>query len=875
MRLGNTKNGHFKDEHGVPHNITEMKYKGKVIWPLYSLELSQTSIFISAGGDSSTITVYGVARNEAGEEIYRNILTYPEVDIKKTGSNYIKQSVFTFYGDNLGTTVRDEQTAVYTFTWKGKTAQLTVTQEANRYIIADIRRFFLVNGNEYETGSNVSFSSDAQTASLSCKYTNHYVYTSNAEEYETLPGAIHAVQGTGFSFANNVLTIAENTGASARTATITGRFPGPGDEYTLTAEQEKPAVVVYDVNWLSYTMQQVGGKKQFRFSITYNANLYGEVTFNAVKVNNGTKKMVATMKATLSGTSYSYTGNDFANNDSTVSGDKYYIEFSYGGQTFTSPEMDNQIYLSDPKVVYNSGHTYILADASNFAYVTVDVMQGGTVISSGVRADVKTMTADGLTIANGRVYGSDRGTDPGPEISGTIDSIQYGGVVASTTLLVKQQANAVTKTTNSYDYVLSGLATPFGGSSQAASKGATGSITYTSCKQYNTPTYTYTSGKSKTGTRAEVGSVTPSFSSSQTWATISGATLTIAKQDKSSINRNATITAVYAGVNLGSVTIYQKETVASYGVNVSSSAASVGAGGGSVSLYATGITSYDNGDAADSTSLTSGWSCTNSGSLVSGKWSVSGQTASASTLGTTTTTGNNVGTFSITWNGVTRTLTVNQAQNVKTTGTTQGSITLDGTQYSSSATLNITYSQWTGIVSGSAYRLDTYTSGAPATRVDLTSSLSVSGTGFSIVSSSLVVTENKGSSSRNGTLTLKTGSTTLITLTITQAAYVPSYWMIMTATYRQQGGRKNFTAVVDYSSDLRGEKVVFQPYRINGGTRYNLGAGSTVTLPSDSDTYIASIAVSSSTASGDTYYIEATWSGRILANEEATSSAII
>lgn len=648
MRLRATKGAEIIDSVGQRHDVLELRLNGQTIWPVYALELSVQSLSFTAAGGDSTIAVYGLSLNEDGTEIRRVALTPSDVTISKIGNAAFTNVGFKINAPDRGTSAGDGRSCTYYFTWKGVTASLPCIQEANVATLTGVSRYFVVGGNTYAVGEKVTFSSSAQSVSLSCYFVNHYVYTSGHERDEQLNGAIYAVQGTGFSFANNVLTIAENTGASARTATITGRFPGPTAEYTMTAEQEKPAIVVYDVRWTAYNMRQVGGKKAFTFAITYNSNLTGAVLdFVAYKMNNGVRTDIAFLRGvTATGTSYTYSGADFANNDSTASGDKYYIEFSYGGQTFTTPELTNQVYLQNAKVVYNTGHTYILANASNFAYVTVDVMQGGTVLQQGVRADVTGLTATGLNIANGRIYGSNRGTTEGAAIQGTITSVVYGSVTLATSLSVRQEAN------------------------------------------------------------------------------------------------------------------------------------------------------------------------------------------------------------------------------VRTTGSAIGVLTLNGQAYSSDSQISVTYASHSYDAFASAYREDSYTSGATQ-RVNLTATLQASGTGFSLSGNTLSISEN-GGTARTGTLKLLSGSSTLVTLYINQAAYVPSYWLTMTATYRQVGGRKIFTIVAQYSNGLRGERVSFQPFRMNGGTRYDIGAATTVTMPGDLNETIVSITSQSQTVSGDVYFVEASYGGRVLATVEAT-----
>lgn len=870
MRIGSIKGGMLVDGNGVRHEIQEIKYRGKILYPIYRVELSVSSLFIPASGGESTIHVYGVRENEEGYVISRVELAHRDVTIVRSGDTNIYNNMFTFMAESRGTSIGDERTATYTISWKGASATLVVRQEANSETLSSVTRKFVFNNEEYEVGDSISVDSSALVASLSCYYTNHYTYTSNAEKDVSLNGAIYRVQGTGFTYANNTLTISENTGASERQATIIGRFPLPSDEYSIVITQAKPAVVVYDVRWTFATLEQVGGKKAFRFGITYNSNMTGAtgIEFVAYKMNNGVRTNIAYLRGiTLTGTSYTYSGSDFANNDSTLSGDQYYIGFSYSGQTFASQELENEAYLENPRLVYSSG-TIINAKGSNYAYAIADLARGGTVTSRDVVCTIKTIDTTALTITNGRVYGANKGTTTSNVINGTITSISYLSYTLSVGLYVSQEANVVTSIAHSYDYVIMGLTSPFPSNDQAPSTGATKGISYTSCARYDTPTYTYTSTESAVQSRRFDSSITPTYNNTASWITMSSSNVVVAQQAKNGTARSATITLLYGSVKLGEVTIYQKATTKTYGLNVSSNISSVGAGGGSATLTASGVTAYDNGMSADYTTISSGWSCTNSGSLVSGKWSVSGVTATAQSLRTTTTTGSNNGTFSLTWNGITKTITIGQSANTRTEGALIGSIDMDGNVYTSSQSVNVTNASHSYALLGMASRTYTYTSGETS-YTPVTPSLQVSGLGFSISASTLKITENSSTNTREGILELIYNGSTIIMLTITQAAYVPVDWLTMSATYSQRGGRKTFDISVNYSTSLRSKTILFQVYKLNGGVRTDIGAGTRVTMPSTGNDTSVSIVVTSTTMYGDTFRVEASY-GRVLDDVEAT-----
>lgn len=551
MRLRATKGAEIIDSVGQKHDVLELRLNGQTIWPVYALELSVQSLSFTAAGGDSTISVYGLSLNEDGTEIRRTELAAFDVAISKIGNAAFTNVGFKISAPDRGTSAGDGRSCTYYFTWKGVTASLPVIQEANVATLTGVSRYFVVGGNTYAVGEKVTFSSSAQSVSLSCYFVNHYVYTSGHERDEQLNGAIYAVQGTGFSFANNVLTIAENTGASARTATITGRFPNPTAEYTLTAEQEKPAIVVYDVVWASYSMQQVGGKKVFRFAITYNTNLSGSVTFYAIKVNNGNTTQIASMTASLSGTSYSYTGSDFGNNDSTASGDKYYIQFSYGGQTFTSPELANQYYLANASAAYSGGVSYIKADGSNYAYVKADLMYGGTIVTSNVECNVTGLTATGLNITNGRVYGSNRGTTEGTAIAGRVTKITYGGLSLDVSLGVTQQANVLTTGSPVGVLTLNGLS--YGGSASISVTAASHSYD-AFATAYRTDSYT--SGATK---RTDL---TASLLASGTGFSLSGNTLNITENTGEA--RTGTLKLNVSSSTLITLTITQSKAVPVY-----------------------------------------------------------------------------------------------------------------------------------------------------------------------------------------------------------------------------------------------------------------------------------------------------------------------
>lgn len=301
------------------------------------------------------------------------------------------------------------------------------------------------------------------------------------------------------------------------------------------------------------------------------------------------------------------------------------------------------------------------SDGSTFTVQYFGTAGTGSVSGGGVTAGSKGTTVSGVTNVATGLY-----------VKITIHS-KTG---QSSSVIVKQQANAVTSTEEtSITYGISGMAIAWAaGGSSAKSAGETGSLSYSSCKKYYYLKSYYTSGDSATASTQSSTDITPTYSadSSKTWVpSVSGSTVTAAKRGKNDTSSRSGAIRAYYGTNLlGSLNISQAGTVQSFSLSSNyASGISFTAAGGEVTPTFSGTTSYDNGDSPDTTS---GVSVTfSSGSDVSGRITRSGTKITGSNLGTTP-YGSTSTSYTWYWSGhsgATHTIAVSQGANSASYGT--------------------------------------------------------------------------------------------------------------------------------------------------------------------------------------------------------------
>jgi len=260
-------------------------------------------------------------------------------------------------------------------------------------------------------------------------------------------------------------------------------------------------------------------------------------------------------------------------------------------------------------------------------------------------------------------------------------------------------------------------------------------------------------------------SITPIITALGTGLRYVNGTATWEARSKETTSRTGTLTAKYLESTLGSLTLEQAAVIKVYSLSLSTDKSSLSAGGDSAQLTAIGTIEYDSGVASDIFTV-EGWTCTNTGTRVSEKFSVTSDGAvSVISLLKVETDGTNNGLFSITWNNLTESITLYQEQNIKSILSSVIILSLNGTQ----GDINIT-SLAQDIELGNIVNINyEYTSGSIATGSS-TASLILDNANFSLGTNIISATANNLFLERFCTVTASYNGATSKVYSITQAA---------------------------------------------------------------------------------------------------------
>lgn len=280
------------------------------------------------------------------------------------------------------------------------------------------------------------------------------------------------------------------------------------------------------------------------------------------------------------------------------------------------------------------------------------------------------------------------------------------------------------------------------------------------CNAKETYTRTWLSGATE---QVDGESITPTITALGTGLRYVNGTATWEARSKETTSRTGTLTAKYLESTLGSLTLEQAAVIKVYSLSLSTDKSSLSAGGDSAQLTAIGTIEYDSGVASDISTVIN-WTCIDTGSRVSGKFNVtSAGLVSVSSLLKTETEGTNNGVFSTTWNSITKSITLYQAQNIKNLSSSEITLKLNGIQG------NI-------IITSSAQEIELinlvtinyeYTSGSVATG-NSTASIALNNVNFSLGANVISVTANSSYLTRVCTVTASYDGTTSKEYSITQ-----------------------------------------------------------------------------------------------------------
>ncbi len=516
-----------------------------------------------------------------------------------------------------------------------------------------------------------------------------------------------------------------------------------------------------------------------------------------------------------------------------------YEEIADGYHIAAAGNTGNPIY---PAISFSQLRTPTSGTAD---YVTGSVSGGAT---SGTASDGSAFTVQYFgTAGTGSVSGGGvTAASKGTTVSGitNVATGLYAKITIhsktgqSSSVIVKQQANAVTSTEEtSVTYGISGMAITWAaGGASAKSAGENGTMSYTSCKKYYYLKSYYTSGSSSTASTQSSTDITPTYSadSTKTWVpTVSGSTVTAAKRGKNDTSsRSGAIKAYYSGNLLGTLNISQAGTVQSFSLSSNyASGISFTAAGGEVTPSFSGTVSYDNGDSPDTTSNVA--VTFSSGSDVSGRITRSGTKITGTYLGTTP-YGATSTSYTWYWNahsGATHTIAVSQGKNEASYGT----ITLSASESSVPA------SGTSSAITFTASCPVTWTSGA-------TSSLGTNDFSFAISSYG---NQNKRTYSLSGNaLTMGSLGTNLVSSDKTT-----------TVTASKTGVGSKSVNITEAKNVVTGNSLVVQ-WEISGSPIS--GSGGTARVGVDSASYVSTYSSgqqSSSSVSSETILDSITASG--------------
>lgn len=275
----------------------------------------------------------------------------------------------------------------------------------------------------------------------------------------------------------------------------------------------------------------------------------------------------------------------------------------YVGSTLVWPTTVTYVITSATMNYTDTSSSYILADGSNYAYVTgtVEVYRNGTLYQTltDVTLTPTLASTTRFYVSGNYIYGYDLGTTVVSRRYTTV-TVTYGTSDSYEVGYVYQQANTRTTTytyeivygdsttsTEYSDYTVSLTSSAYTSSSSACSaSGGTATlttsashveteVTETPWTKYRTPNYTYTSGSTSTGTttvydsgtNTEEGSSstitdTPTLSISGTGFSLSSKTVTIASEGTTeySSGRTGVVTATNESATT-TVTLYQEANV--------------------------------------------------------------------------------------------------------------------------------------------------------------------------------------------------------------------------------------------------------------------------------------------------------------------------
>lgn len=369
-----------------------------------------------------------------------------------------------------------------------------------------------------------------------------------------------------------------------------------------------------------------------------------------------------------------------------------------------------------------------------------------------------------------------------------------------------------------------------------------------------TKTFTVTSYKQEYRNGHTYGNQIPlSYTRANTGVTGTGTSVTMANNTSTSAKS-------------GSVVLTQAETNKKLTISCSQSAgyrtySEITVSGGSVSDIPASGGSRSSFSTMPSYSQTWGWngSTTGGGTITSGASISYGTAVSAGSLGTTAKARIRVGslTCTVSLNGKSKSITLDvyQAEN-KITSTTDGTpvISLFASSYSisnSGGSVNI----YASVSIPTTNHWSSGSTSAGSSKSATTSTVSASGTGFSLNAAKTVLTatENLGTSSRNCVVTASYSGATTKTITVTQSAASVSYKYYLaftsptgsrttTRTGLSALGGNNFTVDVAYSFKTK----VINGYEVS--TRYPLAL--TVT---SKPSWVTNVAITTLSSDNGTY----------------------
>ena len=771
-------------------------------------------------------------------------------DDGKTASDFIV--------DTRGTTVGEARTGtVWVVVESIKSNVANVSQEANAITDTQYTEWTITQSDI----DSVSAEGQVLTINPSIKRTKTDTYSSKATKQTEETSTEFTLQSNQ-SWAvvdNKNINVQQNTG-DERSATITITSNGKSTTFTITQSTGQTITTYGDITINGGSATDIpasGGTVKASgctatIAVTYSSGSTGSVT---VPAENITYTEVSAASLGTTAKARTKVGTSTCN-------------VSYQGKS-ASKQIDvyqaaNTATYANPVVTC----TYNDIPASGGSVNPTSSFTQAVSYTSGSSSSVSTggtwSYTNATNTSTGQVTASSKGkTESGrTEVKTVTANITINGRTGSKQVVVYQQANAKTEGDIQYgEWQVSVSANPDTIDSNGGVRTITRNATRTRTQQYN-----YTSGATSSEALSnETG--TPTLTSNQTWATVDGNNVTIAKNTTTS-SRTVTITGTYQGKSDTCTITQSARQVESYGdIRISGGSVSgdIPASGGSKSASgctATIRVNYDN-DTYENVSVPSS--------------NISYSSVSGSNLGTTSKARTKVGTSrcTVSYQGKTATKDFDVYQQANSS--TAGEISYGTWQVNVSANpTSIAVGGGTSTITTSASRTRkqnyTWTSGATSqsdmANETATPTLSVSGTGFSLQGTTVTATSNIPAKTYTLTASNPTGDleegpdqelTSNVTSTYTQPS---SNARSCTVTATHSGVSKQ--ATISQSGQSQGSGV--QDWSVAKGTNMQTAteSGNTILMVPNpeygekNETYTATCTVTQ-TVSNKTATVTGTW----------------